>query len=212
MPSSERRAVSFWLKDEPLILASSSAARRSVLEQAAIPFEICPASIDERAIEEGLLKSGRSPDAIAAKLAKEKALTVSKQRPGRLVLGADQLASCEGRLFAKPSGFEAAKRQLEFLSGRTHRLHSGVSIVCDGIVAFQTVECADLRMRPFSATFIEVYLATACDGVLASVGCYQLEALGAHLFESISGDHWTILGLPLLPVLEALRRQGALLA
>ena len=128
------------------------------------------------------------------------------------MLGADQLASCEDRIFGKPDTVDSARRQLEFLSGRTHRLHSAVCIVFDGTVVFQTIAHADLHIRALSDAFIERYLSEAGEAVLGSVGCYQLEGLGVHLFQSISGDHWTILGLPLLPVLDALRRQGALLA
>jgi septum formation protein len=194
------------------VLASASAGRRMALEQTAIPFTIHPSSIDERAIEEAITRSGGGADAVAAALARRKALVVSKEEAGRLVLGADQVMSCEGRLLAKPTDPDSARRQLEFLSGRTHRLHSAVCIVREEAVAFEAVQCADLKMRVLSEAFIETYLQRAGDAVLGSVGCYQLEALGVHLFESICGDYWTILGLPLLPVLAALRRQGALLA
>lgn len=201
----------FWLKSEPLVLASASAGRRLALEQTGIPFTIHPATIDERVIEREIHESGGDADAVATELAKRKALSVSIEETGRLVLGADQLASCDGRIFGKPDDVDVARRQLKFLSGRTHRLHSAVCIVCDGAVVFQTVAHADLHMRALNDAFIERYLNEAGKAVLGSVGCYQLEGLGVHLFQSISGDHWTILGLPLLPVLDALRRQGALL-
>jgi septum formation protein len=202
----------FWTKAEPLILASASAGRRLALEQTGVPFIVQPASIDERATEALLLQSGAGADKIAPELAKQKTLAVSQKNPGSLVLGADQLASCEGRILSKPVNIDAAREQLRLLSGRTHRLHSAACIARDGAVVFETVSRADLKMRELSPAFLDGYLQDAGDAALSSVGCYQLEALGVHLFESISGDYWTILGLPLLPVLDALRREGALLA
>jgi septum formation protein len=202
----------FWTKAEPLVLASASAGRRLALQQTGVPFIVQPASIDERAIEAPLLLSGAGADQVAAELAKQKALAVSQKNPRSLVLGADQTASCDRRILAKPADIDAAREQLRFLSGRSHRLHSAACIAIDGAVVFQTIAHADLKMRELSPAFLDAYLQDAADAALSSVGCYQLEALGVHLFESISGDYWTILGLPLLAVLDALRRERALLA
>jgi septum formation protein len=210
--SSHDHPPSFWLERQPLALASKSKGRRLALEQTRIPFTIHPAEIDERSIAQALRRNGGGADRVAIELAKRKALVISASNPGRIVLGADQVMSCEGRLFEKPGDLEIAAEQLRFLSGRTHRLHSAVSLVRDELVFFETVCCADLRMREISLRFVESYLEQVGDEILTSVGCYQLEGLGVHLFDSILGDHWTILGLPLLPVLEALRREGALLA
>lgn len=202
----------FWLARQPLALASKSKGRRLVLEQTGIPFTIHPAEIDERAIEAEVARTGGGADEIAARLAREKAVVISKMHEDRIVLGADQVASFDGRLFGKPADRARAKEQLRFLAGRDHRLHSAVVLVRDGVTLFATVSHADLRMRPLSEAFIDSYLAVVGDEVTTSAGAYQIEGFGIHLFERVVGDHWTILGLPLLPVLDALRREGALLA
>lgn len=206
------RRTSFWLASEPLALASKSKGRRVALEQTGIPFTTHPAEIDERVIEAQVAGSGGGADEIAARLAREKALAVATGMQGRIVLGADQVASCEGRLFGKPVDRGRAKEQLRFLAARDHRLHSAVALVRDGAVLLENVCHADLRMRPLSETFIDSYLDMIGEDVTTSAGAYQIEGLGIHLFERIAGDHWTIIGLPLLPVLDALRRDGALLA
>ncbi|PPD46531.1 MAG: septum formation inhibitor Maf [Methylocystis sp.] len=200
----------FWRAGAPLILASKSAGRRQVLLQAGIPFETRPADVDERAIETGLGAVGA--DDIALALARAKAGVVSKLAPGRLVLGADQVASCEGRIFGKPENTEKAAELLRFLSGRGHRLHSAMALVRDGSVLFEAVMPADLTMRPLSEAFIAAYLAAMGETALTSAGAYQVEGLGAQLFSQVSGDHWTIMGLPILPLLDALRREGALIS
>jgi septum formation protein len=212
VPSSKAASNPFWLDPQPLSLASKSKGRRLALEQTGIPFTIDPAEIDERSFEKELRQKGDDADAVATDLAKRKAIAVAASNPERIVLGADQVMSCEGRLFGKPQDLQVAAEQLAFLSGRVHRLHSAVSLVRNETVLFETVSCADLKMRDLTDVFIQRYLQQAGEEILTSVGCYQLEALGVHLFESILGDHWTILGLPLLPVLDALRREGALLA
>ncbi len=203
-------AESFWRDSAPLALASKSAGRRLVLEQAGLPFTIHPADLDERRIEAEVLSAGGGPDGVVLRLAAEKARAVSRQLPGRLVLGADQAASCAGAIFGKPETREKAAAQLRRLSGRTHRLHSAVALARDGAILFETVRHADIEMRELSEEFIATYLDAMGDTVLTTAGAYQVEGLGAHLFASVQGDHWTIIGLPLLPVLEALRRAGAL--
>jgi septum formation protein len=211
-PSAKNPSSSFWLERQPLVLASKSKGRRLALEQTGVPFTIHPAEIDERGVEQEVRRNGGDADAVAIELATRKALVVAAANPGRIVLGADQVMSCEGRSFEKPRDLKVAAEQLRFLSGRSHRLHSAVALVRDQSVLLKTVCCADLDMRKLSSAFIDSYLKQLGDEVLTSVGCYQLEGLGVHLFESICGDHWTILGLPLLPVLDALRREGALLS
>ncbi|ULO22530.1 Maf family protein [Methylocystis sp. SB2] len=198
----------FWRESAPLILASKSAGRRQALLHAGVPFEIIPANVDERAIESRL--DGADADAIALALARAKALAISVK--GRLVLGADQVASCEGRIFGKPADMREAEALLRFLSGRRHRLHSAIALARAGAVVFATVGVADLTMRPLSEDFVASYLAAIGENALTSAGAYQIEGLGAQLFSKVEGDYWTIMGLPLLELLEALRREGALLS
>lgn len=212
MTTSPASQSELWLDSRPLILASKSKGRRLVLEQTGVPFVVRPSEFQELAIEDAISRAGGDADEIASRLARGKALDVSIHEKGGLVIGADQVVSCENRLFGKPASFERAAEQLQFLAGRTHRLHSAVSLARDGAILFEALRHADLRMRPFDAGFIEKYLRAAGSEVLACAGAYQVEGLGVHLFETIAGDHWTILGLPLLPVLEALRREKALLA
>lgn len=200
--------MSLWLADRPLVLASKSASRRSLLQGAGIPLEVLAADVDERAIE---ARAGvADPGAVAALLAREKAIAVSTNQPGRLVLGADQTLALGQRRFSKPIDRDAARDQLKTLRGQSHALHSAVAIVCNGRPLFEHCALAKLAMRAFSDQFLESYLDAAGDAVTASVGAYQVESLGVQLFERIEGDHSTILGLPLLPVLDALRREGVL--
>lgn len=197
-----------WLTERPLLLASKSASRRSLLQGAGIPIEVRPADVDERGIE---AKAGvTDPGAVAALLAREKAMAVAAQQPGRLVIGADQTLALGQRRFSKPADRAAAREQLKVLRGQSHALHSAVAIVRDGKALFEHCAVARLSMRAFTDEFLESYLDAAGDIITASVGAYQVEGLGVQLFERIEGDHSTILGLPLLPVLEALRRAGAL--
>jgi septum formation protein len=200
--------MSLWLVDKPLVLASKSASRRALLQGAGIPIEVLAADIDERGIE--AKANLADPGAVAALLAREKAIAVSVQQPGRLVIGADQTLALGQRRFSKPADRTAAREQLKALRGQAHALHSAVAIVRDGKPVFEHCAVARLAMRAFSDGFLESYLAAAGDAVLASVGAYQVEGLGVQLFERIEGDHSTILGLPLLPVLAALRREGVL--
>jgi septum formation protein len=190
------------------VLASRSAIRRALLDAAGVPVEVCPADIDERAIEAQAPR--QSPTAVAGLLAREKAMVVSRRSAGRLVLGADQTLSLADRRFAKPPDRAAARIQLRALSGRTHELHSAIAFVQDGAVLFETASIARLTMRRLSDDFINRYLDAAGDAATASVGAYQLEGLGAQLFEQIDGDYFTVLGLPLLAALGFLRRHGCL--
>ncbi len=200
--------MSLWLADKPLVLASKSASRRALLQGAGIPIEVLATDIDERGIE--AKADVADPGAVAALLAREKALAVSVQQPGRLVIGADQTLALGQRRFAKPADRAAAREQLKVLRGQSHTLHSAVAIVRDGKPVFEHCAVARLVMRAFSDGFLESYLDAAGDAVTASVGAYQVEGLGVHLFERIEGDHSTILGLPLLPLLAALRQEGVL--
>jgi nucleoside triphosphate pyrophosphatase len=199
-----------WRADQPLVLASKSAVRRLVLEGAGIPLECVPAEIDERDLE--ARAGARSPGQIAELLAREKAQCVAIRLPGRLVLGADQTLALGDRSFSKPADRAAARTQLMTLRGRSHELHSAISLFRDGAVMFEHCAVARLTMRAFSDDFLEAYLQAAGDAVLASVGCYQVEGLGIQLFERIEGDHFTIMGLPLLPLLDFLQRKGLLAA
>lgn len=197
-----------WLAPQPLVVASRSAARRAMLEASGIPIEPTEADIDERQVE---VRAGPvSPAQAALVLAREKARVVAVQRSGCYVVGADQTLALGERRFNKPADRHAAREQLKAMSGRTHALHSAVAVAKDGRVIFGHVETAQLTMRRLTDRFLDAYLDSAGDAVTASVGAYQLERLGIHLFERIDGDHFTILGLPLLPLLGFLRREGCL--
>jgi septum formation protein len=200
----------FWRRLRPLVLASKSIARRSLLESAGIPLVIETAAIDERMIEAPLRARDADGSEIAHHLARSKAEAVSRRKPDDLVLGADQTLELDGSIFSKPVNRTAAAAQLSALSGRTHRLHSALCLMRGKTCIFEHVDTAKLTCRAYDAEFIETYLASAGAAVLTSVGAYQLEALGIHLFERIEGDHATILGLPLLPLLAFLRQEGSL--
>jgi septum formation protein len=201
-------STSLWLAAEPLVLASKSAVRRTMLEAAGIPLEVAPADIDERAVETRS-KSGTAADA-ASLLAREKARVGAARMRGRLVAGADQTLALGRTRFTKPVDRDSAREQLRMLSGQTHELHSAVALARDGRVMFSKVETAKLTMRELSDGFLDAYLDAAGDAVRASVGGYQLEGLGSNLFERIEGDYFTILGLPLFALLDFLRRDGCL--
>jgi septum formation protein len=200
--------MALWLTNAPLVLASKSEVRRRVLSDAGIPAEVRPAAIDERAVE--AKAQVQDPREVARVLAHAKAQAVSDQMPGRMVLGADQTLTVDGRRFSKPADRDRAAEQLKALRGRTHQLHSGVALVRDGAALFQHVGVANLTMRRFSDAFLESYLDAVGSAAYASVGGYQIESAGIHLFEKIEGDYFTILGLPLLPLLDYLRQSGAL--
>ncbi|MVT65440.1 septum formation inhibitor Maf [Bradyrhizobium pachyrhizi] len=200
--------MSIWRGPQKLILASQSRARKMLLENAGLDFEALPADIDERAVQKN---SGLSaPGEIASLLACEKALFVSRQRPGQYVVGADQTLALGQRMFSKPAGRTQAAEQLGLLAGRTHELHSAVSVARDGKVLFSDVSVARMTMRRLAAGEIKSYLDHAGEAVTTSVAAYQLEGLGVHLFERIEGDHFTILGLPLLSLLAFLRGEKLL--
>jgi septum formation protein len=200
--------MTIWRRKDPLILASQSRARKMLLTNAGISFEAVPADIDERSVQKN---SGLSaPGKIAGLLAREKACFVSSKNPGRHVVGADQTLALGNRLFSKPAGRAQAAEQLRLLAGHTHELHSAVAVARDGKIVFSDVGIARMTMRRLDESEIEAYLDQAGQAVTSSVGAYQLEGLGVHLFERIEGDHFTILGLPLLPLLAFLRGEGLL--
>lgn len=200
--------MTIWREQFALILASQSRARQMLLANAGISFEAVPADIDERALQKN---SGLSaPGEIAGLLAREKACFVSSKNPGRYVVGADQTLALGNRLLSKPAGRAQAADQLRLLAGHTHELHSAVAVARDGKIVFSDVVAARMTMRRLDEREIEAYLDQAGQAVTTSVGAYQLEGLGVHLFERIEGDHFTILGLPLLPLLAFLRGEGLL--
>lgn len=199
--------MTLWIA-EPLVLASKSAPRRMLLEAAGIPLVIDPADIDERAAEAASPREAAKPDGAALLLAREKAFETSRRQKGKLVLGADQTLALGERRYSKPKSLDGAREQLLSLSGKTHALHSGIALVRDGDVVFETVSTAHLTMHAMSGNFLDAYLASAGKRVMSSVGGYQLESFGVHLFEKIEGDHFTILGMPLLPLLAYCRKAG----
>jgi septum formation protein len=196
--------MALWLAKAPLILASQSKTRRMLLTAAGVPVEARPADLDERGLE--ARAQTQSARAVAAMLAREKAIAVERQHGGRLVLGADQTLALGAERLTKPQNRDTARAQLRALCGRTHELHSAIAFVQHGVVQFEYVGVARLTMRSFSEQFLELYLDAAGDGVTASVGAYQLEGFGMQLFEDVHGDYFTVLGLPLLQALEFLRR------
>jgi septum formation protein len=206
MPGSPKSA-SPWRGDLPLLLASTSATRRALLASAGLAVDTESPGVDERAVEAAC--AGLPPEALARRLAEAKASAVAARRPERVVVGADQVLECDGTLFHKPADLAAARAQIAALAGRTHALRSAVALAVDGAVVESFVETAHLTLRPLDAAAIAAYVDLAGpDRVCASVGGYQLEGLGIHLFAAIAGDHSTILGLPLLPLLARLRARG----
>jgi septum formation protein len=199
-----------WFDQMPLVLASKSGARRRILEASGIPVEIRPATLDERAEEAHA--GAKTAEQAAHALARVKAAAVSTLMPGRLVLGADQTLSLGDQRFSKPADRAAAREQLRALSGKTHRLYSAAVLMRDGTALFDYGEAAELTMRELSDRFLDIYLDAAGEGATASVGGYQIEAAGAQLFDHVAGDYFTILGLPLLPLLDFFRRSGLIAA
>jgi septum formation protein len=195
-----------WLGQQPLVLASKSDIRGKILAAAGLRFGIRAAQIDERAVE----AEAKVSDAIAAArlLARAKAMAVAAQMPGHIVLGADQTLAYGSMRLTKPANRDDATAQLRTLRGQTHELHSGIAVVRDGEVLFDLVDTARLTMRDFSDRFLDDYLDMTGDVAMTSVGAYQLEGIGIHLFERVEGDYFTILGLPLLPLLKFLREAG----
>ena len=194
-----------------IILASKSAARRAVLQGAGVPFETAVAGVDEDAAKIELLAKGASPKDVAEALAEQKAVRISSARPG-LVVGADQTLEFEGGLYDKVDTVAAARERLKLLRGKPHQLHSAVVVARDGAPIWRDTVSATLAMRDFSDAFLEAYLAEEGEAALGSVGCYRLEGPGAQLFARIEGDYFTILGLPLLGLLDLLRQHEVLSA
>lgn len=195
---------------EPIVLASGSPFRRKMLEDAGLAVEAVPARIDERAVEQATQGSGVTPAELAAILAEAKALDISQDLPGRLVVGADQTLSLGDDVLHKARNMEEARRRLLALSGRTHELNSAVVIARDGRVLWRHVATARLTMRALDPAFIGRHLSRVGEKALGSVGAYQIEGEGVQLFEKIEGDLFTIVGLPLLPLLAELRKLGAI--
>ncbi len=192
----------------PVILASASAARARLLEAAGLSVARQAAAIDEAEIKASLKAEGAGAAAVAEALAEMKAVKISRRHPGALVIGCDQMLDCDGRWLDKPATLAAARAQLEALAGRSHQLLTAAVVVRDGARLWHHGDGATLTMREFGAGFLDAYLAAAGDAALASVGAYQLEGLGAQLFSRVRGDYFTILGLPLLPLLDFLRGHG----
>ena len=193
-----------------LILASKSSSRRAMLDAAGVAYEAIPADIDERSIEEGLV--GASPPEIAEALSVAKAAALASQHPNRLVLGSDSLVVVDGKRFDKPTSRENAAEHLRFFSGKPLELHSAAALVRGDTCVWSAPSEALLHVRELSDAFIEHYLSHEWPEVGFTVGVFRIEAMGVQLFERIEGDPFTILGMPLLPLLEALRDEGVLIA
>lgn len=193
-----------------LVLASGSPFRRKMLADAGLAFDVSPAEIDERAVEAAVADTGVTPAELGAILAEAKALDVSVRNPGKIVIGCDQTLSLGDEVLHKPRDMEDARRRLLALSGRTHELHSAIVLARGEDVLLRHVSTARLTMRALDPAFIGRHLSRVGDRVLSSVGAYQIEGEGIQLFEAIEGDHFTIVGLPLLPLLAGLRNLGAI--
>jgi septum formation protein len=193
-----------------LVLASASPFRRTLLANAGLAFEARAAAIDERALERPLEASGASPADVALALAEAKAKDVARNFPNALVIGSDQTMSLGSRVYHKPRDMAEAAEHLRSLSGRTHSLNSAIVLVRDDEVGWRHVSTAKMTVRPLSDGFIDRHLARVGERALTSVGAYQLEGEGIQLFETIEGDYFTILGLPMLPLLSKLRELGAI--
>lgn len=195
----------------PFILASGSAIRAQLLRQAGVGFERIPADIDEDAIKDEALLRGLSQKAVALRLAEAKAVHISRLHRG-IVLGADQVLQLEKDLISKSATLDEARDLLRRMSGKSHYLHAGSALAENGRVLWSDVQSAELVVRRLSDSFIDAYLAKEGEKLLSSVGCYQLEGAGVHLFEAIRGDYFTVLGLPMLPLLAQLRHMGVVSA
>ncbi|KSB88293.1 septum formation protein Maf [Caulobacter vibrioides] len=195
----------------PIVLASTSWTRQTILKNAGVPFEAVASGVDEEAAKAGLLAEEVTPRDVADALAEMKAVKVSHKRSG-LVIGSDQTLELKGRLFDKVDTIEAARARLMELRGEIHKLHSGVVVARDGRPIWRIVETAKLSVRPFSEAWLDGYLERNGEQILSSVGCYMLEGEGLQMFDRIDGDYFTILGLPMIGLLDFLRLHGALQA
>lgn len=193
----------------PLVLASKSAARSALLAGAGLAFDTAAPGVDEEAAKAALVADGAGPREIADALAEMKALKVSRRRPEALTIGADQTLDLEGQLIDKAPDLATARVRLRQLRGRTHVLHAAVVVALGGQPIWRELKSARLKMRDFSDAYLDAYLAREGTHILGSVGCYRMEGEGIQLFERVDGDHFTILGLPLLGLLDLLRRYGA---
>jgi len=193
-----------------IILASESPTRIGILKAAGIPFEAMPSGVDERLVEAPLIAAGKSPAEIALALAEAKSSAISQGEPTAFVIGVDQTLDVDGERWVKPATVDAAESQLLSLAGRSHELHTAVVGARGGVVRWRHVERAVMTVRPLSPAEIRAYLETVGEAALGSVGAYQIEGPGIQLFDRIDGDYFTILGLPLLPLLKWLRGEGAL--
>ncbi len=194
-----------------LILASKSAARRAVLDGAGVAYEAKVAGVDEDAVKTAMLAEGAGPRDIADALAELKAIKISRGSDA-FVIGSDQTLDLDGALYDKAESLEAARERLKLLRGKTHKLHSAVVVAKDGAPIWREIVTAKLTMRDFSDAFLDDYLATEGPHALGSVGCYRLEGPGSQLFSKIEGDYFAILGLPLMGLMDLLRRHGELAA
>ncbi|WP_309627073.1 Maf family protein [Brevundimonas sp.] len=193
---------------ERLILASRSAARRAMLTGAGVPFTALDAGVDEDAIKTSL--AGVDPAELALELARAKALAVSRHDPEAWVLGSDQTLDLDGGMISKAPTLAVARERLHALRGRTHHLNSAAALANNGAVVWSGVDTVRMTMRRFSDDFLDAYLEAEGDGLLGSVGCYRLEGMGSQLFDRVEGDYFTVLGMPLWPVLNELRRAGVI--
>lgn len=194
--------------DMRVVLGSASSVRRRLLEAAGLQFDVLASSVDEDAVREALLDV--DPVDVAEVLARAKTEDVARRIAADVVIGADQVLALGDELFTKPADMAEARAQLLALKGRRHHLHSAVAIAQDDGISWVHVDTVEVTMRDYSPAFVGRYLSAAGDDALASVGCYQLEGPGVQLIEKISGDYFTVLGLPLMPLLAELRRIGAL--
>ena len=193
---------------QPLIRAAKSAARRAMLENAGVAFSVRVAGVDEDAIK--AVSGDLDPAVLAIRLAEAKALAVSRDDADAWVLGSDQTLAFDGGLVSKAGSLDEARDRLRAMRGRSHQLHSGAALATRGQIVWSGVDTVEMRMRDFSDAFLDAYLAAEGEALLSCVGSYRLEGLGAQLFEGVDGDYFTVLGLPLWPVLAELRRAGVL--
>lgn len=210
MTLSSALPASGLLEHDTLILASKSAARRAMLENAGVAFEVRAANVDEDAIK--AVSGDLDAAALAVRLAEAKALAVSRDDEGAWVLGSDQTLAFDGGLVSKAKSLDAARDRLKSMRGRSHQLHSGAALATKGQIVWSGVDTVEMRMRHFSDAFLDAYLAAEGEALLSCVGSYRLEGLGSQLFEVVDGDYFTVLGLPLWPVLTELRRAGVIVA